>query len=889
MKPLVSISAAIGLLFSSAPASGQRRDMGAYSDIQHVVLPSIISSRTTVERVPLRAAFDLVVPGGRATLFDRLLRLKRQLISGVRELPQVRGAPRRYRVSVKIYNFDAWLERRGGRLHLYVARQRAPFGGTVSVPMIPYYPDVEIPDLQVGEPTFFAMDPRTLSDEVARLRPASGKTVEDQAAYAKQVLRAAQSFNSALEFLDQVDLDAPQLRLMAGRARQSMRLFGLHPAGQDASHLLAEILYDLGSRTDRWEGVIGHLKQLAVSKPRRDELQATVRYQRAVYRLGRAMYQRNKGTDLFDAARFFKRAGQSWQKQSLPLLTELVEGMIDAHPDDEDILDGILQGSEQIAEAAVVAEMETLIRSGRGQKEEALLRAFIGRKGVLADTARYRLGTILYANGSFDLAAPMLRNAYRMSPAAALQQPAMGVIVAEALRIMGDEKLAANLLEQAIEMEAAQRAARNDGRKTPAPDPEDATALAFATLRLGDLSWKANDLIEAERWYRRSVRDFPKVEGGMLARIRLVEITGEVQGEDFPLEVYRALQARLTRISPGSAEEAMYREARARFLRNEFTQANDKLLELQDEFPNAFLLQHDAGLIGRVRLALMEELYEQGRYAEVAEAFRLTGEALDAKVEGARTLFLGGSALSRLSLHRYAVEAFQRALNTADVRADKGSEEEVLVALSRSYLGTLDLFRARQTLDYQAALYPKGKHAGTLWTLRGEIEEAAKRPDKAVLAYREAIGRVLEPLLRADLYVRIGRLESDRGAPAGAATALARAIETVEKVGPADPPPLLVDATFRLGDAHYRLRNWRQAAQAYDKGVQIAQEKDLRVPMAHYRIGAIRAILGDLAGALQDWSSLSGRGTGLWHVMARAAAVDLTWRIRHDGLLNEGG
>jgi tetratricopeptide (TPR) repeat protein len=888
MRDSFFIAVTAALIVMPARSSAQRRDISAYSDIQHTVLPPGLSARTVIEPVPLRAAFDLVIPGAKAALFDRLLRLKRQLVAGVREIPQISGAPRRYRVSVKIYNFDAWLERRAGRIHLYVARQRAPFGGTVSVPMIPYYPDVEIPELQVGEPTFFAMDPRSLRDEVAQLKPTSGTSKEDQVAYANQVLRAAQSFNSALEFLDQVDLDAPQLRLMAGRARQSIRLFGRHPAGRDANHLLAEILYDLSARTDRWEGVINHLKQLVVSRPRRDELQASVRYQRALYRLGRAMYQRNKGTDLFDAARFFNKAGQNWQAENLPMLTELVEGMIDAQPEDEDLLDGLLQGTEQLAEASVMAEMETLIRSGSSKKEEALLRAFISSKGALADTARYRLGTILYANGAFDLGAPMLRNAYRMSPSPALEQPAMGVIVAEALRIMGDTKTAIGLLKQAIEMESAQRRARSQGKKMPLPDPEDATALAFAMLRLGDLAWEASDLIEAQRWYRQAVRDFPKSEGGLLARIRLVEITGEVQGENFPLEVYRALQSRLNRVSPGSTEEAMYREARARFLRNEFSKANEKLLQLQDEFPNAFLLKHDTGLIGRVRLALMEELSEQGRYAEVAEAFRLTDPLIDQKAEGARTLYLGGVALNHLSLHRQAVDAFQRALNTAEVRLDKGSEEEVLVALSRSYLGTLDLFRARQTLDYQAALYAKGKHIGTLWTLRGEIEEAAKRPDKAVEAYRVAVKRVLEPMARAELYVHIARLESDRGAPAGAATALARALETIEKVGPADPPPLLVDATFRLGDAHYRLRNWRQAAQAYDKGIQIVDAKDRRAPMAHYRIGAIRAILGDLAGALQDWSALSGRGSGLWHVMAKAAAVDLTWRIRHDGLLSDG-
>jgi hypothetical protein len=57
--------------------------------------------------------------------------------------------------------------------------------------------------------------------------------------------------------------------------------------------------------------------------------------------------------------------------------------------------------------------------------------------------------------------------------------------------------------------------------------------------------------------------------------------------------------------------------------------------------------------------------------------------------------------------------------------------------------------------------------------------------------------------------------------------------------------------------------------------------------MAKFRIGEIRAILGDLAGALQDWKVLAAEGEGLWQTMAAGAVEDLTWRLRHDGLLSE--
>ena len=94
------------------------------------------------------------------------------------------------------------------------------------------------------------------------------------------------------------------------------------------------------------------------------------------------------------------------------------------------------------------------------------------------------------------------------------------------------------------------------------------------------------------------------------------------------------------------------------------------------------------------------------------------------------------------------------------------------MALSRSYMHNLDLFRARQTLEYQAALYPKGQRIGEMWLLRGEVEEVAKRPDRFISAYTQASKLLKEEIQRANVLLRIGRLESARGAPGSAASVL---------------------------------------------------------------------------------------------------------------------
>ena len=387
--------------------------------------------------------------------------------------------------------------------------------------------------------------------------------------------------------------------------------------------------------------------------------------------------------------------------------------------------------------------------------------------------------------------------------------------------------------------------------------------------------------------YSRAIRDYPKTEGGFLARIRLVEVTGEVQAEDFPLEVFRRLQSRVSRISDASAEESMFREARARFLRADHALAHEKLLQLKDEFPDGFMLQQNSGLLDRVRLSLMEKHTGKGEYAEVVEAFVLTEDSIDQSPVGSRTLFLGGAALNKVGLHRDAIKSLQRALATSAVRNDRAQEEAILVELSHGYLKNLDLFRARQTLDYQAALFPKGQYAGEMWLLRGEVEEVAKRPDRAIDAYREAAKTLKEAHQQASVLVRVGRLESARGASASAAAAFGRANKLFDSVESEVLDPEHADALFEMGDAFYRLRNWRQAAKAYDVATKKSPEGDDRRTMALFRIGEIRAILGDLAGALQDWRALAETGQGLWQTMAAGAVEDLTWRLRHDGLLSE--
>ena len=868
----------------ATPSSAQRRDMSQYSEVEHVVLPPGFSSRSIVERVPLQAAFDLIVPGANFSALARLQKRKPKLVERINEIPQPKRAPRRFRFSVKIYNFDVWSKGVGGRLHLYIARDRAPYGGGIEVPMMPYYPEVEVPELLVGEPAYFPLNSRKIRDEVmARGRQLSDQAAkEQQAAFASQVFRAAQEYNGALEFLDQPELQDTQLKAMTERAQRAVLLFGNHQAGFNARHLVGEILFELSAIDGEWDGAINHLVSLVKDVPQTLDPDLQLRFQRAVYRLGRARYERNKPGDLDSAARRFNQAGRVWTKKTKPKLEAEVVTLGEASEEAASAANASFEAASELAAASEVAELETRIQLDRTTKQEGLIRKFLTLRGDLADVARYRLGTRLYALRRYQLAAPLLAEAYKLAPELAHQQPAMGVIVAESIRILGDEARARALIERVLRDDPGGR----DGAVAGRTDAN-AAAFAFALVRLGDLVWKGGDRETAKKHYSRAVSDFPKTEGGFLARIRLVEITGEVQAEEFPLEVFRRLQSRVSRLSESSAEESMYREARARFLRGDFALAHEKLLQIEDEFPGGFLLSQDAGLLDRARLSLMEEFTSRGEYAEVVEAFVLSGPGLDQSPVGARTLFLGGQALNQMGMYRQAIKAFQRALATHAVRSDAGHEEEVLVSLSRAYLHNLDLFRARQTLEYQAALFPKGQYIGNMWLLRGQVEELAKRPDRAIGAYTEAERTLKEDLQRARVLLRIGRLESARGAPASAATAFTRSVGFFDNVKGEEQSPDHLDALFEMGDAFYRLRNWRQAAKAYDLARTKASKLDDRRGMAIFRIGEIRAILGDLAGALQDWKALAVEGKGLWQTMAAGAVEDLTWRLRHDGLLSE--
>lgn len=872
------------LIFLAVPASAQRRDMSRYSEVQHLVLPAGMSSGTRVERVPLQAAFDLVVPRAGFKLLARLQAKTLSLTDRINEIPQPKRAPRRYRYSVKIYNFDVWTKSISGRVHLYIARDRAPYGGGIEVPLMPYYPEVEVPELLVGEPAYFPIDARAIRDGVFE----RGKNLKDPAAkeqqdtFARQVFRAAQEYNGALEFLDQPELQEVQLKAMAERAQRATLLFGNHEAGYNAKHLVAEILFELAAVEGEWDQVINHLTKLVKDVPEGVDPDRQLRFQRAVYRLGRARYERNKAGDLDSAARRFNQAGRTWRKQ---LEKKIGSALASKGEPDSDEIEGAIaafEAAKELASAAEVAELETRIQLDRTTKQEGLIRNFLTLRGELADVARYRLGTRLYSLRRFGLAAPLLAEAYQLAPELADQQPAMSLIVAESLRVLGQDQPARRLIDQIVDRYKAEAKADKS-----AIDPVDAQAYAFALIRLGDLVWKDGDRNEAKAMYSLAIRDFPKTEGGFLSRIRLVEVTGEVQAEEFPLEVFRRLQSKVSRLSDASAEESMYREARSRFLRGDYALAHEKLLQIQDEFPGGFLLSQDTGLLDRTRLSLMEEFSNRQEYAQVIEAFVLTDPKIDESPVGARTLYLGGLALNQMGLYRQSVKAFQRALATNVVRSDASQEERVLVALSRAYMQNLDLFRAKQTLEYQAALFPKGQHVGEMWLLRGEVEELSKRPDRAISAYAEATKTLKEDIQRAKVLLRIGRLESARGAPGSAASALGRAVKLFDKVDAENTIPDHLDALFEMGDSFYRLRNWRQAAKAYDLGARMASKRDDRRLMASFRIGEIRAILGDLAGALQDWKKLAAEGKGLWETMAAGAVEDLTWRLRHDGLLSE--
>jgi len=868
----------------ASTADAQRRDMSRYSEVQHVVLPKGMSTQTRIERVPLQAAFDVIVPRAKFELLARLQQKKPNLVDRINEVPQPKRAPRRYRYSVKMYNFDVWARVISGRVHLYIARDRAPYGGGIEMPMMPYYPEVEVPELLVGEPAYFPLDARSIRDQVL----ARGKTLTDpaaqeqQKAFALQVFRAAQEYNGALEFLDQPELQDSQLKAMSERAQRAALLFGRHEEGFNARHLVGEILFELAAAEGEWDRAISHLTKLVKEVPETFDPDQQLRFQRAVYRLGRARYERNKAGDLDEAARRFNQAGRTWRSQSQAKIASYIASLPEGELKARELGDESLSAAKELASAAEVAELETRIQLDKTTKQEGLIRNFLTLRGELADVARYRLGTRLYSLRRFSLAAPLLAEAYRLAPALAQQQPAMALIVAESLRIVGKDRVSRDLI-RAITAQL-EEVTQDSEQKV---DPLDAPAFAFALIRSGDLAWQDGDRKEAERLYSRAIEDFPKTEGGYLARIRLVEVTGEVQAEDFPAEVYRRLQSAVSRLSDASAEESMYREARARFLRGDYAVAHEKLLQIQDEFVDSFLLSQDSLLLDRTRLSLMEEFANREEYAEVVEAFVLTDEKIDQSPVGSRTLYLGGLALSQMGLHRQAIKAFQRALATPTVRADGNQEEQVLVALSRSYMHNLDLFRARQTLEYQAALYPKGQRIGEMWLLRGEVEEVAKRPDRAISAYTQASKLLKEEIQRANVLLRIGRLESARGASGSAASVLGRAVALFDRVDAEQVLPGHLDAIFEMGDSFYRLRNWRQAAKAYDLAGKMAPKRDERRSMASFRIGEIRAILGDLAGALQDWKRLAASGKGLWETMAAGAVEDLTWRLRHDGLLSE--
>ena len=87
-----------------------------------MVLPKGMSTQTRIERVPLQAAFDVIVPRAKFELLARLQQKKPNLVDRINEVPQPKRAPRRYRYSVKMYNFDVWARVISGRVHLYIAR-----------------------------------------------------------------------------------------------------------------------------------------------------------------------------------------------------------------------------------------------------------------------------------------------------------------------------------------------------------------------------------------------------------------------------------------------------------------------------------------------------------------------------------------------------------------------------------------------------------------------------------------------------------------------------------------------------------------------------------------------------------------------------------------------
>ncbi len=867
--------------------SGPQGDMRGFARVQQLLLPPAIGRGARVERQPLTNAFDLVVPTAGSGMIFRLRRQVKEMVKRVQEVPSP-GRGKRYRFHVTSHNFRVWLKWSANRPVLYIGQERGGTGGGVTVPLIPYYVDVEIPEMLIGEPTYVILDPRNVGDSALRVPLPPEATDEDVQARNNRAIRltqAARNFNAALEFFDLESIEAAQLKKMLTDARNAVNGFFDHPLKELASHLLSEILYDEARLTDQWGATINLLTRITMKAPLSGDAEQLFRYQRALYRLGRAESERNMGQDLRAAVGHFKLAGRTWRED----LGKRLQEQIDAEPNDE-YLRSVGEASRELADAAEVAELETQVRLGEGADTEANQRDFMTREGALMNTARYRLGSMLYADHVYSMAAPMLTKAYKENPDRALEQPAMGILVAESLRILGQEAEADKLLGHHLKIYRQAKKEAAEAKTRLILDPAESNATALAMLRRGDFAYNRGDADTALRFFREALRDFPKLEAGRLARVRTLEVTGEsVQGEAFPLEAYRTLQRRLSRSSEAAAEESMYREARARFLRGEYREAYERLLFLEEEFPETFMLKHDLGLIHRARLALMEDLWSAGRHPEIIENFVLADERLDTSPGGMETLLVAGKSMNMVGMHRDAVKVLQRALQTSTAKQQPDDEEEIMVALAKAYLGRRDFFRAAEVLEYHLATYPKGKQIANLWVVRGEVEEARKRPDRAIEAYRTAISKTKQPLYNARLYQRIGRLEAMRDAPASAAVAFNRAIENFQAVESEGESEALVDVRFELGDAYYRLRNWRLAAQAYDQARLQGDKKDPRNAMAGYRIAEVRAILGDLAGALQEWKSLASADDGLWNKLSAAAAEDLTWRLRHDALLNNQG
>gem|GEM_PF-6232539 len=862
-------------------------DVRGFARIQQVLLPQAIGRAARVERQPLTNAFDLIVPSAGSALIFRLRRQVKEMIKRVQEVPGP-GRAKRYRFHVVSHNFKVWLKWAANRPVLYIGQERGGTGGGVTVPLIPYYVDVEIPEMLIGEPTYVIMDPRDVGDSALRVPLPPEATDEDVSARNNRAIRltqAARNFNAALEFFDLESIEPGQLKKMLGDARNAVNGFFDHPLKELASHLLSEILYDESGMTGQWGATINLLTRITLNAPMGGDAEQLFRYQRALYRLGRAESERAMGQDLRAAAGHFKMAGRQWRED----LGKRLQKHLDSNPNDE-YLRSVGEASQELADAAEVAELETQVRLGEGADTESNQRDFMTREGALMNTARYRLGSMLYADHVYSMAAPMLVKAFEENPDRAKEQPAMGILVAESLRILKKDKPADRLLSHHLEVYRKVKAQAEKDKTSLILEPSESNAIALAMLRRGDFAWQKGDADGALKFYRDALRLFPKLEAGRLARIRTLEVTGEsVQGEAFPLEAYRTLQRRMSRASEAAAEESMYRESRARFLRGEYREAYERLLFLEEEFPESFMLKHDLGLIHRARLALMKDLWSEGRHPEIIENFVLADDRLDASPGGMQTLLIAGKSMNMVGMHRRAIKILQRALQTRTAKEQPDDEEEIMVALAKAYLGRRDYFRAAEVIEYHLATYPKGKQIANLWVVRGEIEEAKKRSDRAIESYRTAISKTKQPLYKARLYQRIGRLEAKRDAPASAAVAFNKAIESFQTVQGDQESQALIDIRFELGDAYYRLRNWRLAAQAYDRARVQAEKTDERGAMAGYRIAEVRAILGDLAGALQEWKSLANADDGLWNKLSAAAAEDLTWRLRHDALLNNQG